>query len=304
MGFASSKDPAAFDVATTGLGSTKFSTTGDAFASAQGAPFESQSIKLGGGRFTVAAQEGVCVSSSMGAKYTCKPVPFKVPNTGRYASSPVEGTIYVTAGRWPMGAAEPGVHQLTSQLRFARRSFAAGGGPTVGLERGFLERAGNGTAGYSAELWKSTDGGATWASLFSSEGEFYFNEIDCFDATHCVAVGEGFGHDGSSAPGARVYVTNDGKTFKLAHQHPIDGSSLMAANMLSATEHFAGGTGADVHGGLLALHSTDGGKTYANEGGGIKGQMITAMDFASSTSGYATTVNALQISSLLKYGSA
>ena len=41
--------------------------------------------------------------------------------------------------------------------------------------------------------------------------------------------------------GARVYVTTDGKTFSLKHQGE-DGSSLMAAKMLSATEHWAGGS--------------------------------------------------------------
>jgi len=80
----------------------------------------------------------------------------------------------------------------------------------------------------------------------------------------------------------------------------------MAAKMLSPTEHWAGG--ASKAGGLtapvLALHSTDGGKTYTNEHGLIIGQMITAMDFVSPQHGYATTVNALQVSSLLQYGAA
>ena len=78
----------------------------------------------------------------------------------------------------------------------------------------------------------------------------------------------------------------------------------MAAKMLSATEHWAGGTAKA--GGftapLLALHSKDAGQTYTNEHGGVVGQMITSMDFLSSQHGYATTVNALQVSSLLQYG--
>ena len=84
---------------------------------------------------------------------------------------------------------------------------------------------------------------------------------------------------------------------------------------------------------MLALHSTDGGKTWANDpscdkarayepastshpllpprpdlpdlglnpdGPQVRGQMITAMDFVGGV-GYATTVNALQVSSLLKF---
>ena len=52
---------------------------------------------------------------------------------------------------------------------------------------------------------------------------------------------------------------------------------------------------------MLALHSTDGGKTWTNEYNGVLGQMIMSMNFVSSTHGYATTVNALQISSLLEF---
>jgi photosystem II stability/assembly factor-like uncharacterized protein len=38
-------------------------------------------------------------------------------------------------------------------------------------------------SGYTAELWKSVDGGKTWKSLFSDEGSFYFNDISCFGDT-------------------------------------------------------------------------------------------------------------------------
>ena len=53
---------------------------------------------------------------------------------------------------------------------------------------------------------------------------------------------------------------------------------------------------------MLALHSTDSGETWANDpsASSVLGQMITAFDFVDGV-GYATTVNALQISSLLKY---
>merc|ERR1712050_348422 len=160
---------------------------------------------------------------------------------------------------------------------------------------------------YTAELWKSSDGGKTWKNLIADKGSFYFNDIHCIDDTHCVAVGEGFANDGSANPGARVYVTSDGETFKELHRESTTGGeSLMAAKMLSTTEHWAGGTtkAGGLTAPLLALHSTDGGNTYTNEHGMVVGQMITAMDFISNQHGYATTVNALQISSLLQYGAA
>ena len=160
---------------------------------------------------------------------------------------------------------------------------------------------------YTAELWKSTDGGQNWTNIISDEGNFYFNDIDCFDENHCVAVGEGFDKDGSKSPGARVYVTSDGTNFELVHTESTTGSeSLMAAAMLSETEIWVGGT--TKTGALLAptlaLHSTDGGKTWSNEYNNVVGNMITAFDFVSSSHGFATTVNALQVSSLLEYTTA
>lgn len=154
-------------------------------------------------------------------------------------------------------------------------------------------------------MWKSADGGKTWKNLVTDTGNFYFNDIHCVDDTHCVAVGEGFANDGSKNPGARVYMTTDGETFKEVHRESTTGGeSLMAVKMLSRTEHWVGG--ATKVGGLtapvLALHSTDAGQSWNNEHGGVIGQTITSMDFLSNQHGYATTVNALQISSLLQYG--
>merc|ERR1712187_133522 len=94
---------------------------------------------------------------------------------------------------------------------------------------------------------------------------------------------------------------------KEVHREATTGAeSVMAAKMLSTTEHWVGGTTkvGGLTAPLLALHSTNGGKTYTNKHGNVLGQMITAFDFVSSQHGYATTVNALQISSLLQYGTA
>lgn len=193
--------------------------------------------------------------------------------------------------------------EVTSNLRMVRKSGAVK--YVVGPKIDNKVSAANGS--YVAELWKSADGGKTWKNLIAEQGTFYFNDIHCSDDTHCVAVGEGFAHDGSTSPGARVYTTSDGENFKEVHREATTGGeSLMAVHMLSNTEHWAGGT--TKSGGLmapvLALHTTDGGKTYANEHNTVVGQMITAMDFISNSHGYATTVNALQVSSLLQYGAA
>jgi len=78
----------------------------------------------------------------------------------------------------------------------------------------------------------------------------------------------------------------------------------MTVRMLSQTEYWAGG--ATSAGGLFApaliLHSTDGGATHTQEGTGIKGQMLTSMDFIDANHGYATSITGMQICDLLEFG--
>merc|ERR1711998_224665 len=119
------------------------------------------------------------------------------------------------------------------------------------------------------------------------------------------AVAEGFAQDGSTDPGARIFLTQDGETFNEVHRESTTGmESLMTARMISTTEHWAGGT--TKSGALLApalaLHSKDGGKTHTNEGDSINGNMFTSMDFISPEHGYATSITAAQVCNLLEFG--
>jgi len=293
-------------VGVTGLGSTEYSLDGEHFNRSLALVLVSQDIKYDNGRMTLTQASGPCVSTSEGVFFTCYKVPYKYGQTGRYSSSPSSEIIYHTAGTWPSKSKVPDedVVELTSNLRIQRRSGS------VSYDMGpksVTATASDQNETYTAELWKSSDGGKTWKNLIADKGNFYFNDIHCIDDTHCVAVGEGFSNDGSTSPGARVYLTNDGETFHEVHREATTGAeSVMAAKMLTTTEHWIGGTTrvGGLTAPLLALHSTDGGKTYTNKHGNVVGQMITAFDFVSSQHGYATTVNALQISSLLQYGTA
>jgi len=310
MGFAASHDSSTH-VASVGVLSNDYSTDGTTFQKSRLGPFASQSVKYEAGRFVAAKTDGAAHSTT-GALWTSTSKPaLKYPGTGRYVASPSKDVIYLTAGQWPHAPPPPpsagaNTVKLTRNLRVHHSDkWMSARFEPVGAEASDLSVEAN-TTGYTAELWKSEDGGKTWASLLSVAGEFYFNDISCADDNTCIAVGEGFSQDGSTSPGARVYVTTDGKTFAKKYQGE-DGSSLMAAKSISATEHWAGGiskAGA-AFAPTLALHSTDTGATWANDPSTSKvtGQMITAMDFVGGV-GYATTVNGLQISSLLKYSAA
>jgi len=295
------------NVAITGpLESTLWSLDGERFVQSVGAPFVSQDVKNEGGKMMIAGANEVCFGALGGATYSCsKKVPLKYKGTGRYASRPNGGkVIYFAAGRWSDSAervVQVGEEQhikLSKNLRIID-----------GKKMAFVADAPTGIddpSDYSAELWKSTDGGETWTNIFTDEGNFYFNDIHCADETHCVVIAEGFGDTGGE-PGVHVLLTADGETFNKVHSVANTGKeSLMTARMLTPTEYWAAGTTAG--GSLLApamiLHSTDGGATHTDEGSAIRGQMITSMDCISAGHCYATALTATQICNLLEYGAA
>lgn len=296
-----------FGVVTTGLDGSAYSTDGDSFYRSNVFPpdLASQSIKsynhLGakGGRSIMASPGGVCLSNDMGETYKCKDhVPFKYGKAGRYVAWPSPEVIYITAGSWPTESPSENVHYLSSRLRMVKRD-AVEGVASVALEVGPFNKTGPVNGMYTAELWKSSDGGDTWENLISDTGNYYFNDIDCFDDKHCVAVAEGFGEDGSEMPGAHVFHTTDGNKFYMVHTEPTDGSSLMAVKMLSEDEFHVGGR--LISPSALGLHSTDGGASFIKLGAGIRGEMITAMSFPTKNHGFATSISELQVCSLLEY---
>ena len=205
------------------------------------------------------------------------------------AASPAPGVLYMAAGQWPVSAARSS--RSLSQRAQRRASGRAGRHSAA---------TGN-DDGYTAELWRSTDGGDSWKLLLNSTGSHYFTSVDCFDEQHCALAGEGFGK-ASTAPGAYLFTSSDGQTFDLAHHESVDGASLVTVQMLSPTEHWAGGNLGDPPSSpALALHSTDGGKSYTNAADGIDGEYLQSIEFVSASHGLAIAINSRNQCSLLEY---
>lgn len=148
---------------------------------------------------------------------------------------------------------------------------------------------------YAAGIVKTTDCGATWATLFKNVNtgdHFYPNGIDCATAEHCVAVFEG--------DTCRVLVTVNGGQLWSETMHDTDPAcSLVSVRMISEKEGWITGahlTGANLEGRFW--HTLDGGQTWAKEA--IEGLVIQGLWMEGSL-GYAVAVTREDGVALLKY---
>jgi len=175
----------------TGLGSTVYSLDGQHFNRSIALVLTSQDMKYQNGRMLITNTAGPCISTTNGIAYTCYKVPYKYGQAGRYSSSPSANVIYHTAGTWPSKSQpQDDMLELTSNLRVLRLKSGE-----VKYDMGSMNIDPPENQTYTAELWKSTDGGKTWKNLIADQGNFYFNDIHCIDDTHCVAVAEGFARE-------------------------------------------------------------------------------------------------------------
>jgi photosystem II stability/assembly factor-like uncharacterized protein len=137
--------------------------------------------------------------------------------------------------------------------------------------RGKLDAANNvgGTVGYEAQIARTTDGGATWSTVFSSSGAFYFNGIECASDQDCCAVAEDEGppYTNSSDAGTYVFCTTDGGATWVDTFRDIDSaSSLLDIAALSPLTYWAVGAELGPVGPLYPTFylTVDGGKTWTS----------------------------------------
>jgi len=207
--------------------------------------------------------DGCAVSTDGGL--TLKFIDAKVNTSTRYGSFPTPTTWYLSAGDWPENQDDvllEGERPLTQRISLHHDKELGVMKPRIRLHdplRPIRQLNDNNT--YHAAITKTTDGGKTWSTVYYSEGLFYFNAISCPSENHCFAVGEAEGD--SKRPGSRIMHTADGgKTWDEQLYNPNPAYSLLAIEMISETEGWAGGGELDLSFQGQFWHTLDAGKTW------------------------------------------
>ena len=245
---------------------------------------------------------GVILSTDKGSTWTSYPI--DGAQYVRYGAYPSDSTWYVTEGSWPStgatdnanaNAAEPffvhaspdlasGGADLSANIRIGKGApkrkqinlGIAGVAGVAGVAGGLRGSSSSGQAGtdygYVANIWKTSDGGKTFAKVFSSEptDAFYFNAISCGSETTCVAVAEGKVQSNSKIITYQTfaYHTSDGgKTWSQVFDGGDAYMSLLAVKMVSETEGWMGPSGLLPGSNTVAVtdfyQTTDGGATWS-----------------------------------------
>jgi len=209
--------------------------------------------------------------------------------SARYGDFPSNSTWFISGGMWGDGekrSLDPEApFQLTHRLKIYpskdKMSFEF-----TDIEK--LDRN-----GYIGVIQRSTDGGATFETVFNDTGRFYFNGIDCIDESNCWVAAEG-------PEGAWILKTSDaGRTWVEQTFRP--GDSLLDVQMLNENEGWAvGGIILSNTFNALFLHTVDGGKTWVI-GNTIANAFPNALSLVSSDSAYATAFMRSGLSSILAY---
>lgn len=234
---------------------------------------------------TFGNDNGIAISTDLGLTFASMNASLTLPSN--FGTFPTTTTFFVTGATAPQSAddntgggttttgggstttgggstsAATGVYRITPHLSIvaekngpARHVFEHPVAATGGSVRGRSLQ----TGGYAGEVTKTTDGGNTWTTVFSSTGAFAVNGIDSIDGKAVAFVAEAA--TGSSA-GAFIYTAKDGSTFTQTLNTTTAGASLVDIRALSATEFWAvGGVATSSAISASFYHSVDGGNTW------------------------------------------
>jgi photosystem II stability/assembly factor-like uncharacterized protein len=160
----------------------------------------------------------------------------------------------------------------------------------------------DGAAASVGNLYKTTDGGNTWETIYVGGGQYSVSNVQMLDEMNGFMITDEWG--GSKAEETILYTHDGGATWTKS-TIPDTGpgnSKYIIANIRMITPSL-GYAGAAYQAGIAAhsciLVTTDGGKTFAFDTignaptyhGNIDGYGVTAMDFADNKRGFAVGMN-------------
>lgn len=264
-----------------------------------------------------AGSNAVLYSSDAGASFAEKYIKVALAANctfARYASVINAKTWYVTMGSWPNDSPNAkksaDAWEMSARVSMVRDPIT---GKVQRVARKVLAKTDSdgswSSSSSSSEPWsintaqivKTTDGGATWVSQFSEASSFYFNGIECVSPTHCFAVGEGM----NAGAGVHIYSTTDGNNWKQIWHKPSTSTraySLMSISQNDKGHLFAAGSVESQLGSNgYILVSVDGGKTWTEETPMANIAEITDLDFVAGGIGFGSAVTTFETSTILKY---
>jgi photosystem II stability/assembly factor-like uncharacterized protein len=244
---------------------------------------QSGQLVLGTGIFGLTGQwnsvNGVSFSADGGKTFTRYNIPLFNTNVQATAGSfPSASTWFVVGGFAPNNNSSN--HATNEKLHFIHRNLAirekrVGSESFRKVEFVPAKKATNPPSGFFTNVVKTTDGGKTWNSVFTSTN-FAAGDIRFVSTTTGFFVA-------SNADGSMVYLTTDGgNTWKMALN--AEGYIMSYASTPTATDFYIGG--ASGNGGGMIFSSHDGGNTWSSVS--VPGvQMFATMAMSSATQGYA-----------------
>jgi len=227
----------------------------------------------------------------------------------RYGSFPSASTWYLSAGTWPASAEQrakgkaTGFHQKSQRISLHMDPVTKQVKPVFDFsEFQKKPRTPQDNNGYYAAITKTTNGGKTWTQVFNNVNNYYPNAISCPTVNDCWFVAESGGD--SDQPGANIIATNDGGTTWITQFTNSDPNySLMAINMISATEGWAAGGILDSSFDGEWLHTTNGGQSWVPTT--LKGVYGNDLSFVQTGGGnyvgWATAFTVTSLSSVVQY---
>jgi len=226
----------------------------------------------------------------------------------RYGAFPSPTTWFLSAGTWGDNSQDrkmlkqQGIKRLTERISLVTDSVTGQVTPKFDFKPAKKQPKGDNN-GYYCAISRTTDGGNTWSQVFNNVNNYYPNSISCPTVTDCWFVAES-GGTGTGMPGARIFATNDGgQTWTQQWSSSNPAYSLMAINMISATEGWAAGGQLDASFDGEWLHTSNGGQTWtATTLQGVYGNDLSFVTTGrSSYVGWATAFTEESLSSVIQY---